>query len=418
MHLEFVDELAGPILDVAQDRILYVDYSGEAPRVTIKDRADGSETVLGEGPVSTGSLAPGGAIYVQAPGGGAGSLVQYAEGMPTDLGMVNSDYSLQTAGRWAIWNRYTATFDTPLVVRDLISGQQRVVAEDAGNWQNDVAENGDIVFWDNQYNVIRDRDGELEVLSSANATTWVTYPRTDGINVIYRKTSICCADEDGGIWLTTESGEIDLDAFRTEWPNADTDYAVNDGWAAFTRPRVGGGFGVWSRDPDGLIEPRDTTVNAQIGTMGSDGHILIRERASDGQRLFLSRAGEETIPLGSVEGTLTGTWAIGTDWYVASATFTPDPDTGLSKPGPASLYIVAAGAAPTPTPTPTDAPTAPAPTASGPSSMPIDITPPPTDAARLSRLGSPSGAVLVLLGLVILPLLVTACRARSIRRRS
>jgi len=405
MHLDVVEELPGPILDVAQDRILYVDHSDQTPRVTIKNRADGSETVLGDGPAATGFLSPGGAIYVEkAPI--YGTVIQYTDGARTELGEANSALSLRVAGRWAIWNT-APTFPTPLVVRDLISGQQRVVAEDAGNWQNDVAENGDIVYWDRTYNVNRDRGGQLEVLSAADQATWVTYPRTDGINAIYRRHSPCCLETHGGIWLTTESGEIDLDAFRNEWPSADFDYAVNDGWAAFTRPKTGGGFTVWSRDPDGLMEPRDIDMNAAIAAIGESGEILIRER-TEGQRFFLSRPGEETIPLGSVEGQPSAFWAIGPDWYIASRI-------GSSPEAPprSVLYIVAAGAAPTPTPS--ESPTAPAPTPTpgDPSSIPVDITPPPTDGVRPTGRSTPPVAILVLVGLVGLTLLAAASRARA-----
>src|SRR5688500_6352896 len=113
MHPEVVEELPGLILDVAQDRILYVDHSDETPRVTIIDRATGSQTILGEGPVAIGFLSPGGAIYVEA-AQIYGTVVQYADGARTELGDANSALSLRAAGRWAIWNT-APTFPTPLV---------------------------------------------------------------------------------------------------------------------------------------------------------------------------------------------------------------------------------------------------------------------------------------------------------------
>ena len=97
-----------------------------------------------------GFLTPKGAMFMEQSGNVLTSLIyDWRDGELINLGRPNSAQSLKVNGNYAIWNSYVGspTYDTPLILRDLVSGTNIEVHNDCGNINNDVAANGDVVWF-------------------------------------------------------------------------------------------------------------------------------------------------------------------------------------------------------------------------------------------------------------------------------
>ena len=241
-----IDSVGGTLWDVQPDRLLFLDGSG---RLSIHIRASGEETTIPGVPDKQpqyGFLAPKGAIFVAEDDTSyLTRIYEWRDGGFVDLGTPDSATALTVKGNYAIWNSGTS-----LVLRDLLSGTNHLISADAGNIDNDVAANGDVVYWSVDYQVHRYRAGEDSQLTH-DIALWNTYPLTDGINVVYRKHTPCCANQTYTIVLYGAGGDTTLASARWQEAIPGRDYLANNGWIAFTRVGTGDQLQVWRRSPAG-----------------------------------------------------------------------------------------------------------------------------------------------------------------------
>jgi hypothetical protein len=324
-----VEHVDGRILDVHPDRVLYRADSG---LVAILDRTTRNVTPLPLGPgtyVGIGYLSPHGAIYEWTNGGGA-QVSEFRDGVVTDLGPLNSQASLRVAGRWAIWSNGPALYR-----RDLESATTVTVSTNAGNTDNDVNENGDVVYWAYpDYQIFR-FDGASSTQLTHDTDMWNTYVLTDGINAAYRKTPAGNPFV-GSVAISTPGGEVVLDSYRDRELVPGRDFAVGGGWVAFTRLGAAGERQVWLRDPSGAeTRASPTGLDTSIDALGATGEVIFHDEGSEGPNpgpyawrgYYLSRRGAPRRYLGTAGGRFF--WEDGA-WYQTYAgtvyRIDPDPD--------------------------------------------------------------------------------------------
>ena len=239
------------------------------------------------GPSRIGFLAPFGALFFADTAAMPYTRVfEWRNGVLADLGGANSGMSLRLAGDWAIWNATMGdTLDQELVRRNLETGVTSVVSTTAGNTDNDVATNGDVVFWDSAYQIHRLRGGVTTPLTSGG-TQWNTFPRTDGALVAFRK--VDSGATEGEVWLHNGTS-ASLLTTRASTPG--DHYQVADAWVAFTKPDLSDRLQAWTRTPSG--------ATAQVSYRG-DGVTLAEPRAVDpaGYTLFIA---DSTLYIGRAE---------------------------------------------------------------------------------------------------------------------
>lgn len=263
------------VLDEDATRVLYA-----RDGVAIHDLTSGAVQQIYDGALGSahiGFLSPLGAIFVVRTQAMPFSKVfEWRNGVLIDLGGANGELSLRVAGDWAIWNATIGdTIAQELVRRNLQTGTTSLVSDSAGNADNDVATNGDVVFWDSSYQIQRLRGGVTTPLTSGG-TQWNTYPRTDGTLVVFRKHDP--GQTEGEAWLhdgTTAS------LLTTKASQSGQHYQVADGWVAFTKPDASDRLQAWTRTPSGEM--------SQVSFLGS-GVTLAEPRAVDpaGYTLFNS----------------------------------------------------------------------------------------------------------------------------------
>ena len=160
-----------------------------------------------------------------------------------------------------------------MVLRNLDTGVNTIVSEAAGNWQNDVAANGDVVYWGSAYQIFRYRQDSTTQITS-DAGLWNTFPRTDGTNIVYRKHTPCCVNQEYQIAFYGASGEIILTSPGPQEPAPGSNYQVNNGWVAFTKPGPGGQLQVWTRSPSGqLTQVSYFGTSSAIEALGPNGEM-------------------------------------------------------------------------------------------------------------------------------------------------
>jgi len=294
--------VSGSIWDVQPDRVLYLDSSTGGSALKVLDRSSGGISVVMNGvgivPVY-GYLTPKGAIFVAQSGSVLTSRVyDWRDGVLIDLGFPNSAISLKVKGNYAIWNQQPL-----LMMRNLVDGTDTTVTTQAGNWRDDVAANGDVVYWhDSTYQIYRYTNGVTSRLTD-DALLRNVYPLTDGVNVIYLKQPYQLA-------IFTSSGESILTPVSSREPNPYTDYQVNDGWAAFTKPGTDGVLQIWLRAPNGgSTQLSFFGTSSSINALGLKGEVTW----NSGSRLYLSKPGENPVDVGSSLGK---SFYQGGQWYV------------------------------------------------------------------------------------------------------
>ena len=309
----------GVIVDATPDRVLYRPADGLDP-LRLRVVATGPPDIT----MPAGSGRKVGSAYARLFDGGVlfdsvGSsptsheLYEWRTGdaAATSLGSYSSA-SLDVGGNFAIWNLGSGSTNI-LMRRDLTLKVNLVVAIDAGNTENDVATNGDIVYWDRNapLEVFRWRNGVATKVSNVPAPDWATYPRTDGNLVVYRRTPDACCDGEQSIHFSDGTIAAKLPGSDTSInfaPQVDTDYAVNHGWIAYTgssRAKV------WTRSPAGVV--------AEAGTDGPGGFREIAGLAPTGQvaynrssTAFLGAPGRRPFPLGA----RVDAFSSGARWYL------------------------------------------------------------------------------------------------------
>lgn len=297
--------VGGPILDVQRDRILFRQGAAwtQSPQgvfydygsLAVRNRSTGVDTpipMVAGTPPEYGYLTPAGAIFVARKAVFPFSEVQEWRGGGTVqvLGFANAFDSLKVSGDYAIWSEGSSLY------RYVVSSQTKtlVTTSPVVNNNNDVAANGDVAYGtQNDFQIFRYRAGVNTPLTSGNALR-NTYPRTDGINVVYRKSTPTLTD-----WAIAHhdgTAETILDPLQPIEPQPDSAYQVEGGWTAYTRRAPDGTRQVWIRTPAG--------VSTQISSFAGSSHV---ESLSPGGRVafvfnnrrFLASPGQMPLEVSS-----------------------------------------------------------------------------------------------------------------------
>jgi hypothetical protein len=290
-HLSTRAEVNGTVWDASGTRVLFLDVSGPTPALEVQDTTAGTTQTLETGTalgadwgVNYGFLTTAGAIYVHRSVPDVYpyfQLYEWRAGVTSSLGGINSSRSLRVAGNWAIYNGDGGSINQGdnLWRRDLVAGVSAIVAGDAGNIDNDVAANGDVVYWNSGYNIYRWRGGSTEALTTDSSTIWNIYPVTDGVNVVYRKRqgsgqALGLALHDGTRETILATGDVG-------------DYAVAGGYVTYGVADLTSALQVWRRGPGGAEQLSIFSTSSTIDAIGSDGTVLLthsgrRYRASPG----------------------------------------------------------------------------------------------------------------------------------------
>jgi hypothetical protein len=274
------------LMDYDAQRVLYFDTAGSA---RMASRDGGGETVLrgpdprtfGDASVPRGWLHPAGAVFSI---GVANANYDWRAGTLSALG--GSGATLQAAGNWAVWTGVIGYTD--IFRRDLSTGATQRIATNAGNVDQAVAANGDVVFWNSDYEIMRYRGGSLTALTSSDdAVARNTAPRTDGINVVFRRAPPCCAVRGDQILMITAQGtELALTPVLTEAPNGALDYDAAGGWVAYTHPDAGFVMQVRMRSPDGVVYQATRLASpSTIQAVGPAGELVF----ASGTQVYVAR---------------------------------------------------------------------------------------------------------------------------------
>jgi hypothetical protein len=301
-------QVAGPILDVSTNTILFVDGN----ILKTKSRLTGAETVLLDDTnitPSVGALTPFGALIGTA---GAGSVAPTAyevkNGLVTNLG---PGISIAVHGNYAVW--LTAPGWRTLVYRDLVASTNTAVSTVA--WGATFAPNGDVIYGSETerelYNlIVRYRNGTNAVLVNGGYYFGYDFVQTDGTNLVYHKYSYL--DSFGGRLeyqvLFDGAAETTL---STNIIGVGDPYgypAISQGWVAYRAAGSGGTSQLWTRSPTG-VQAQQTffTTWSRIQGLAPNGQFLF----FNGGRLYQARAG--TIPLDL------GAWNFGGPWDIPGA---------------------------------------------------------------------------------------------------
>jgi hypothetical protein len=298
----------GRVWDVSGSLLLYRIRDGQRPPTeglfilrNIVSGVDETIPIRSNAFVLQAFVTPRGALVVVA-GGPRPVLYDWRDGLLSATSDINSGTALEIAGNYAVFGvGGTSQSAATLYRRDLTTGADVPIATSTSNTGNSIASNGDVVFWrvDDKH-VYRWRDGQTTRLTADDALWTNADPITDGTRVVFRRHSRCCGPTVVQIVVYDGSGSTVLEERATE-ALPGRDYAVNNGWIAFTKPDVAGVLQAWIRSPSG--ESRQISVfgaATQIVALASDGAVII---ASANRRYFAPATGAPQ-DLSSLNGTM------------------------------------------------------------------------------------------------------------------
>lgn len=303
-----VMSVGGPILDVQPDRILFRQGAAwtqtpqgvfyDSGSLVVRNRATGVDTpvpTVAGSPPAYGYLTPAGAIFVGHKTTFPYSEVQEWRGGATvqALGFANAFDSLVVSGDYAIWSEGSSLF------RYVVSSQTKtlVTASPVINNNNDVAANGDVAYGtQTDFQIFRYRAGVNTPLTSGTALR-STYPRTDGINVVYRRSTPTATD--WAIALHDGTLETILDPLQPIEPQPDSAYQVEGGWTAYTRRAMDGTRQVWIRSPAGVSTQLSSTSGSSfVDSVSGAGRVTFIFNS----RRYLASVGQPSVEVSSLLG--------------------------------------------------------------------------------------------------------------------
>jgi hypothetical protein len=243
-RLDEFHSVGGRIVDVNADRILWLAANGKS--LSIRDISAGTDThipiIEGRVPLTTEAyLTPRGAIFVAWDGDSilTSRIYEWQDGVLLGpLDSPNSIESLESDSPYAIWNSGPGN-NSILSLRNTLTGTTTPVTDHVMNWYNDVLADGTVALGTiTPYDIYLYKNGVPTQLTNSTGTHWYTFPRTDGTNTVYRRSTPCCATGPDQWTLVRHdgTGETDLTGILPQEPMPDRDYQVRDGWIAVRRP--------------------------------------------------------------------------------------------------------------------------------------------------------------------------------------
>jgi len=221
-------------------------------------------------------LTPAGALYdLEGTSSAFGNLYEFKNGASELLGAAISPFKI--AGNFALWSGN----DGYLHLRNLATGTNSTISNNAASNDNDVAANGDVVFWStagpDPYNIYRYRNGSTTQIASG------IYPKTDGNLIVYQRNS--------EMYLYNGINELLLSGIRNG-ASPPLDYLVVNGWVAFARLGSTNQGQIWLRSPSG-VEEQITVFSAasKLVALAPTGEVIVANRG----RLYLYKPGQSGL---------------------------------------------------------------------------------------------------------------------------
>src|SRR4051794_27293257 len=229
-----VASVDGTIADATPSRVLYIPKGTTG--AAILSVATGKTTTV---PIPDGRymrlasrLFAGGALIAWYNGASSTTEIsEFRDGELSRLGHLDSLDSIEVAGNYAIWND-----GATLYRRDFAAQTTQVVADDAADNDNDVTDDGDVVYWTTANTVRRWHDGASVQLSQQPDYVKVRRPLTDGTNVVYSIERPCCPGPCCSTNYVAFSDGVHETVLDSLQYRADplTDYVAANGWLAYT----------------------------------------------------------------------------------------------------------------------------------------------------------------------------------------
>ncbi|MDQ0111992.1 hypothetical protein J2T15_001427 [Paenibacillus harenae] len=260
-----VDNVEGRILDFDDTRIL---YRGTDTKVRIKNRTDGTQTVIYDAPnryVSKSLLTPSGAVINVYTGEDYGELFLWysgqlkATGIETFSGYGSQDATVRTNGKYAFTDWTADLIDTE-------TGEIRNFGR-VGNVA--LAADGSFVAANNEGITLFQPDGTSRQLIK----TSLEYPSLvfDGKTVLLNTNNRDILKyADGSLTQLSKSTSYD----DKTWPHYD--FEINQGWIAYTKPTSSGRRQIFLESPQGtLTQVTYFNGNPKIRALNEHGTLAI-----------------------------------------------------------------------------------------------------------------------------------------------
>ena len=291
----------GRIFDVAGDRILYLDDTVEPQLLKIRNRATGADTtiysVAGGKPI-TGYLHPNGAMFIDQPGDVLTTrLFDWRNGAIVAISGGYQSNGFIVRGKYAIYHSSGG-----YMLRDLTTGVDQLIASNIPVNDNSLAVNGTVAYWKSlpngcssctyayDYEIFLWKNGSSTQITRGGGL-WSIYPVTDGINVVFKRKPNpgATSTQTQQIILWNGSQEIVLS-------DGGDNYAIANGYVAFTKPGTSGQLQVLRRLPSGTLEQLTFfSVGSQIDTISDTGTVTLINSG----KLYVYEVGGTLVELGT-----------------------------------------------------------------------------------------------------------------------
>ncbi len=292
------------------------DNNSYISRSRIVNIATGDSTVIPfPGPLVMGfnhneasTLTNYGAIFTTVNANFLDSFYDWNTNMLYPLGPANSAFSMKVAGNNAIFSN-----DTLLYFRNLQTASSTIISSSAGNSDNDLASNGEVAYWGNDYNIYSYMNNTTTLLTNNLGNKWNVYPLTDGKNVVYTKQDPCCSNQTYSLHFY--NGQTDI--LLSDWGmNGSGTYQINDKYIAYSKPDLSGHMQIWLRDSLGTSNQMTAFPNdCKIDLLGPNGDLTFfsKNAASANRRYFRNRSTGQITEICSPLGL---TYFRDTTWYL------------------------------------------------------------------------------------------------------
>ncbi len=171
--------------------------------------------------------------------------------------------SFNVGGQYAIWNQGFGGRE--LYLRNTATGTTKLISTIAGNSNNSVSANGSVAYWTSDgaggnYNIYRYANDTSKQVTTDGLST---YPATDGKLIVYNRTA--------AIYLYANSTYTPLSSASG---SPESDYKVENGFVAYTRPGTLGQKNIWLWDTSGISSQITYFSNSSaINGLAPDGGI-------------------------------------------------------------------------------------------------------------------------------------------------